>query len=348
MPIKGLTEKRRLPRIGKIHLGVKVKPEGGKNEYPKAVDYFVFDIEHPQYTELVTIYGEQPKELRVIFPVDDPEQFASQYYRMYSMTRGLTCKGDGEKAIRMVDTKTGAVADRNSKEVVNKEIACDGRDCPQYGRQGCGEVMNLQFLLPEVSGFGVWQIDSGSINSIRNINNALDLVKQIYGRISMVPLILTLEPIQVTNPDDGKKKTVRVLNIRSQDKMIDSYKKALMPPLELVSGMVDRDLVNGEITDLPTADDQPPYADLPIVSGESPAASNEDVNGSNLNDGAVNILTPATDARIPSLLWPDDGITTLSNDDPLPMGKHGDKIRIVQTGEILFWHQFDEKSGNWR
>ena len=38
--IKELSDVRRLPRLGKIHLGVKAKNEKGV-EYPKAVDYFV-------------------------------------------------------------------------------------------------------------------------------------------------------------------------------------------------------------------------------------------------------------------------------------------------------------------
>ncbi|GAI94173.1 unnamed protein product, partial [marine sediment metagenome] len=39
MPIKGLTEKRRMPRIGKIHLGIKVtKNKKGEDcaPYPKS------------------------------------------------------------------------------------------------------------------------------------------------------------------------------------------------------------------------------------------------------------------------------------------------------------------------
>lgn len=258
MPIKGLSETRRLPRIGKIHLGVRVKQEG-KAEYPRATDYFVFDPSHPQYKELVETFGEKPTELRILIPVEDEEKFASQYYKLYSRTRGLVCKGDGETCLRMIDTDTGALANRNSKSVDMKEMACQGRDCPDYGSRGCGEVMNLQFLLPEVSGFGVWQIDTGSINSILNINSSLELVRSVYGRVSMVPLILALEPKQVVNPEDPEKKlkTVRVLNIRSMDKMLEAYKKASMPPLQLVQGMV------GE-PELPEADTAP-FIDLPVV-----------------------------------------------------------------------------------
>ena len=111
MPIKNLSERRRLPRLGKLHLGIKVQKEGGSS-YPKAVDYFVC----PPESGIETIFGEHPKSIRIMIPVEDEEKWASQYYRCYSMTRGLICKGDGEKAWRSVDTETGALANRNTKE----------------------------------------------------------------------------------------------------------------------------------------------------------------------------------------------------------------------------------------
>lgn len=274
MPIKGLTDRPpRLPRIGKIHLGVKVK-QAGKAEYPKATDYFVFDPKHPQYEELKATYGDKPNELRILIPVEDDTKFASQFYRLYSRTRGLVCKGDGETALRMVDTATGAVANRDTKDIEMRPVTCEGRKCPEYGPRACGEVMNLQFLLPEVSGFGVWQIDTGSINSIININSALELVRSVYSRVSMVPLILALEPREVVNPDDGKKKTVRVLNIRSTDKMIEAYRKAQMPALELVTGEFE-EITNGEAAELPPAGDEQIHSDLPEVKTTGPGTDTD-------------------------------------------------------------------------
>ena len=134
-PIKNLTERRRLPRIGKLHLGIRVKTKEGV-EHPKAVDYFVFDPNHPQYDELVATFGEQPKELRVLFPVDDLEAVASQYYRLYSRSRGLVCKGDGETCDRLIDTDTGGLANRDTKNVTRKEIPCQGRSRHTHGRRG--------------------------------------------------------------------------------------------------------------------------------------------------------------------------------------------------------------------
>jgi len=69
--------------------------------------------------------------------------------------------------------------------------------------------------LPDVPGLGVWQIDTGSKNSILNVNSCARMIKQAFGRISLIPLKLTFEPIQVNNPENGKKQTVYVLNLRT-------------------------------------------------------------------------------------------------------------------------------------
>ncbi len=39
-PIKGISEIRRMPRLGKIRLGIKIE-EPKKNPYPRPTDYFV-------------------------------------------------------------------------------------------------------------------------------------------------------------------------------------------------------------------------------------------------------------------------------------------------------------------
>ena len=221
-PIKNLTERRRLPRLGRIRIGEKVESKTKPGVfYPHAVEYFVLP------PEVAKVYKEEkPKSLDIMFPVDDEGTFASQFYRAYSQTRGLVCKGDGETASRLIDvaTKTGEtetgvvtgeIAKHTAKEVEWIEgIICPGHDCPYYKAKQCREIMNLQFLLPEVPGLGVWQLDTSSYNSILNINSALALVRAIFGTVQGVPLLLTVEPMEVS--PDGKKKTVHVLNLRTK------------------------------------------------------------------------------------------------------------------------------------
>ncbi len=251
MPIKGLSEQKRLPRLGKIHLGIMKDRDGTK--YPAAVDYFVCP------PEVQAVFGEKPRELRVLIPVEEPEKWAAQYYRCYSRTRGLICKGDGEKSVGLVDRDTGDLAGIETGEAEMREIACPGRDCGYY-RVQCKEVMNLQFLLPEVPGLGVWQIDTGSINSIRNINSAADLIRKLYGRVlhgRMISLLLTLEPLEVKVPGSGRR-TVHVMNLRTRETLVDMMTAAgssdpwLLPVAEGVGA-----------GDIPEPDDEVPELIMP-------------------------------------------------------------------------------------
>lgn len=232
MPIKGLTEQRRLPRIDKIRLGVKKISEKSGKEYPSATEYFVIPDSLKPY-----IKDEHPTCLQIMFPVEDDEIICQQYYKRYSGERGLTCKGDGETCRRMVDKATGEIAHHNSKDVAwVLNAPCTGRECTEYlaKPQACKEVMNLQFIMPDIPGLGVWQIDTSSINSIRNINNAIAMIRAVYKRIAFIPLLLTLEPAEVINPDDGKKKVVHVLNLRIKESMKALMSQAMQPMAQLM------------------------------------------------------------------------------------------------------------------
>lgn len=257
-PIKNLSEAVRLPRLGKIHLGIR-HPEKG---YPMKTDYFVLPKDHPDYQKLVDLFGEKPKALRILIPVEDEEQWASQYYKAYNQTYGLVCKGDGETALRMIDFKTKYMVTKGAVDGVElKEIPCAGQECPEYQAKKCGEVMNLRFLIPEIPGLGVWQIDTGSKNSILNINSCARIIKRAFGRISLIPLQLTFEPIQVNNPEDGKKQTVYVLNLRTDVTLAQlanqAKEQAKMFTLEasdmgaLADAQLDQDIENGwgDLTD---------------------------------------------------------------------------------------------------
>ena len=91
-PIKGISEIVRLPRLGKIRLGIKKENDDG-NSYPLPTDYFVCP------DEVKKVFGEKPKELRVMFPTENSEQWASQYLRCYSASGSLICRGDRETAV---------------------------------------------------------------------------------------------------------------------------------------------------------------------------------------------------------------------------------------------------------
>ena len=222
MPIEGLSNIIRIPRLGKIHLGVKTKSEKSKGEYPKATDYFVV----PE--EVQKVYGEKPIELDILFPVEEPEMFAQQWLRAYSMSQGLVCIGNGEEAKRKMDVETGALANHQTNQWEWHEITCIPQECPEYQTKRCRRVMNLQFLLPKVPGLGVWQIDTSSFYSIVNINSMIKMLQGMFGRCSMIPLTLALGQIEVTPPGE-KKKHVYVMHIKKNVVIAELAKVAQLP-----------------------------------------------------------------------------------------------------------------------
>lgn len=248
MPIKGLTEKRRLPRIAKLHLGIKVSTKDGKSQYPKAVDFFVLPMREgsgdafleqavryrqaeallanpasvgdalaateakmgdarlkmeslmePIGRQISAVYGPLPRELDVLFPSDKSEEVFPQHYKSYNRGTGLFCKGDGVKAMRVGGD--GSMS----------EIDCLGENCPIYEEGKCSEMANLMVMIPRVSIGGCFQIDTGSINSIIDVNSGIDQVRAHVGRLAMVPCRLRVVRRQVTA--EGKKKNIFTLQL---------------------------------------------------------------------------------------------------------------------------------------
>lgn len=234
-PIKGLTEQRRMPRLGKIHLGIKVqkidpvtkKPclNAKKEEiwYPKATDYFVCP------PEVRAVFGDQPTELDIVFPVEDETQFAPQFYKCYNQSFGLACKGTGIEATERFDLSNGRPANKDSKETSWRLIECKGQECPTYKAGDCSEMMNLQFFIPKAPGFGVYQMDTGSYFGIVEINSGIDLIRQICGgRIAGIPLKLAIVQRDVT-PKGMKKKRINVLKLSSSISLEDIQRIAARP-----------------------------------------------------------------------------------------------------------------------
>jgi len=180
--IKGLSEIRRLPRLGKIRLGVKDTSKKTNREYPKEVDYFVL-TDAPGVAE---VYGETPKSLDVVIPVEDETVFFPQAYKCYGSERGLKCKGDGEDCLRL-DEKRG--------EFVEGECIPEG--CSWFLEGKCRKVGTLFVMLPKVSMAGVYQIDTSSFHSIVDLNSNIDYIRSICKRISMLVHPVTWEPLLV-------------------------------------------------------------------------------------------------------------------------------------------------------
>ena len=233
-PIEGISDIRWFPRLGKVRLGI--KKEGQRVSYPQAVDFFVC----PE--EVKAVHGDMPKELPVMFPSDDIELIAPQWFKCYSYSQGLICRGDGRHCKRKVDTKTHDFANRDTKQWVLNDGICEPEHCPMIGSKQCRKMMSLLFILHEVPGLGVYQLDTSSFYSIVNMNSQLapgGFLRQFTkGRIAFIPLILSVEPKEVNPPGEGRK-TVHVLNVRAEVKLADLIRisrqklaQVLLPTLE--------------------------------------------------------------------------------------------------------------------
>ena len=234
-PIKGISEIVRLPRLGKIRLGIKLQTDEG-TEYPSPTDYFVCP------DEVKKVFGEKPKELQIMFPTEDEKQWASQYLRCYSETGDLICRGDGEIAVARVETIGRERSSRYKPITKLLEMPCDPDRCPCYQKGYCHRVLNLQFLLPDCPGLGVYQLDTTSFYSIVNVNSGIKLIRGTCGRVSMIPLSLKL--IEQEVKPEGIEKTVQVLSLTGRYSLAEIQKYAQTPP--------------GQVLLLPVPDNEPP------------------------------------------------------------------------------------------
>jgi len=275
-PIEKISDIRRLPRLGKVRLGI--KKEGQRGPYPQAVDYFVC----PE--EVKAVHGDTPRELPVMFPADDLELVAPQWYKCYSYSQGLICKGDGKHCKRKVDTATGDFANRDTKEWVLSDGICEPEHCPMIGSKQCRKMMSLLFILHEVPGLGVYQLDTSSFYSIVNLNSQLApdgfLRHFTGGRIAFIPLILSVDPQQVTPPGVGRK-TVHVLQVRADVKLADIIRISRQGPARVL---------------LPTLEEEEPPDDLYPEEVLAQAEVTEEVETP--PEGEEKVVVPAAEPAI--------------------------------------------------
>ncbi len=242
MAIKGLSEVRRLPRLGKIRLGIKktkTRDNGTTVDYPAEVDYFIFDPQTPSEMEnkkicdeAIRLYGEKPKSLQIMFPVANPDVYFPQFYKRYGSGTSLKCKGDGETAICGTDEFAVGLEKIGKDELGIPKVRCLGRECIYYKKKECSEVGVLQVLLPDLPGAGVWQITTGSYHSIVNLNSCIDFIKSVCGRAHMLPL--TLERREQETAHEGKKSKHHIMHINMDFKLADLQKFALIQPEKMM------------------------------------------------------------------------------------------------------------------
>ena len=188
--IKDISDRRRIPEVGRIRLGIKKQSARTGKEYPAEVDYFVC----PE--EVKAAFGEEPKELKIMFPANEIEVIFPQSYIWWGSSKGMKCRGNGE------------VAERLNDEGEFIEISCP---CEKLDSGECKMQAQLRFLIPSVSMGGIYSISLGSYHSIVDVNSGIDYMKMLVGRVVMIPISLKREPKETHH--EGKKQTHYTLKL---------------------------------------------------------------------------------------------------------------------------------------
>lgn len=200
MPIQSYAEKVRVGVIGKIRLGVRVKTD--KGEYPKEVAHFVLD----DAPGVEAVYGKEPKELDVFCVSDKLEDVIPHWYKWYGggvrdgegniIGGRLYCYGDGKIAHHL------AKRDPLTKVVPTRE--CLAEKCPDWapgGKQQCRPSMSLFVMLPRVSLYGLYQIDTNSVTSIMNCLSSLGTIQKQWKLLRGIPFKLMRVPTNISYID---------------------------------------------------------------------------------------------------------------------------------------------------
>lgn len=302
MPIEGLSEQRRMPRLGHLRLGEKkVSPKTG-NEYPVETDHFILDPVDPiessrkvlidEFKRLFADPDGKVRSIRIMLPVDNMDLLFPTYYKRYGSGTSLQCKGDGIEAVCPSEEFAKGLKIIGKTEMGVK-VECAGKECPFYKANKCSENAVLNVLIPDLPGVGVWQIVTGSINSILNINSSVALIRQIAKRANMV--WLTLKRIPQETSHDGKKATHYPITIDTNIKMAELQQLATVDPTKTLlptPEITDKDLIltdgvkvnkeTGEIIEAEQTDknDKPADADkkqenIPAENADKGAKSEE-------------------------------------------------------------------------
>ena len=215
MAIKGLTERRRFQRMGKIRLGIKkVSAKMGK-EYPAATDYFVLT----DAPDVARIYGEQPRTLHVLFFFDNIEANLPHYMKRYT-GRGLRCLGDGEivyyRAAPVEQRKNGGEVEAVMKPLiqgavarngpqpeeygpatpVGNSVACPGLDCPLAQSGECRPTGRLHVGIQEVPRLGYYELVVHQ-RALIGLISQMELARALFGHLTDIPWLLHLAPDMV-------------------------------------------------------------------------------------------------------------------------------------------------------
>lgn len=199
-----------LKEIGKIKIGGKgeerQKAGGGTFRIPVKFDHFeIVSLMRDEKGDFVRdpvmdSLGEKPQSLDIMLLFNDPTLNFVTRYNQYQGGKCL-CQGDGVAA-RLVD---GA------------QVECNPDTCPQFTSKPpkCKPNGILSVILTKSPRLGgVYKFRTTSFNSIRSILSSMFFLSNLTGGVlAMIPLKLTVSPMQVQPKDSAKPQTIYVVNL---------------------------------------------------------------------------------------------------------------------------------------
>ncbi len=256
MPVKyrGISERLVIPRAGNVRIGKKVPSRRNPEKMvPTKLDHFRFDPKNPDLLSLLLkTFGEKPKSLPIMLVQDDEhpwDKVFPHYLKLYGTGERLKCMSDGEKVIRR--------RDENNKFIDGIDEVCDPDTCKYFQNKQCKLTGSLQFIImhPDLPSLCVWQISTTGVHSTQNFLGNLWLLKQGWGRINGIPLVLSVYP-QMFHPE-GKSVPGFVLSLDLNPEYADIIPRQLAfgqtSQPALPSPELDR-IAAGEV-DIPEATD---------------------------------------------------------------------------------------------
>jgi hypothetical protein len=216
----------KLPEIGKIRTGKKIKRNG--KEYPTSLDHFIATGNFASGFHRAC--GEQPKSLPICFFSDDTNDSVSSFLAAYDNQGKTFVEGDGEYW-RYYDSESDSYKEGElTIDQVKKAVAKKGLELKEVLRM---KFVIVDVLLPcEIGAIGYWTLySSGAASSIPNITEVFDTIQQMNGTVMGV--VFDLEVKKVTSRKPGSKSRYPVISLIPRKDTEHSHK-------ELITGTNDQ------------------------------------------------------------------------------------------------------------
>lgn len=206
MPIVGLSPKRAdIPRLGKIKKGDE-KPEKGPG---KDLDYFRITSDRPDLeSQLRDLYGEEPRELRVVIPYAQVQAVFDPWMKEYTTT-GLKRQCDGVNQVLWLPEGGSEYRGIHRGDAplpcLSEKKACK-----------CQRNASLKVILPEVFALGrcgYFDVVTSSKHDILHIQASLAYVYSLRGSLSGVPFIIRREAEEKSYPNQKGTRSIKEYNL---------------------------------------------------------------------------------------------------------------------------------------